>query len=110
MENDIVLEFQVPTLNTDGSGPADLRKIEVYGHTGPLAKPEDFIKYGDARRVDRHKRAAGASRTGTKKRRCDRAQGEGATGASGATGALARMRPMSPADANREAGCPVGPV
>jgi hypothetical protein len=47
IENDIVLQFQVPTLNTDGSGPADLRKIEVYGHTGPLPKPEDFIKYGD---------------------------------------------------------------
>ena len=47
MENDIVLQFQVPTLNTDGSGPADLRKVEVYGHTGPLPKPEDFIKYGD---------------------------------------------------------------
>jgi hypothetical protein len=47
IENDIVLQFQVPTLNTDGSGPADLRKIEVYGHTGPLPKPEDYIKYGD---------------------------------------------------------------
>lgn len=47
IENDIVLEFQVPTLNTDGSGPADLRKVEVYGHTGPLPKPEDYIKYGD---------------------------------------------------------------
>jgi hypothetical protein len=47
IENDIVLQFQVPTLNTDGSGPADLRRIEVYAHTGPLPKPEDFIKYGD---------------------------------------------------------------
>ena len=33
IENDIVLQFTVPTLNTDGSGPADLRRVEVYAHT-----------------------------------------------------------------------------
>ena len=53
IENDIVLQFTVPTLNTDGSGPADLRRIEVYAHTGPLPSPTDFLKYG-TRRVDRH--------------------------------------------------------
>ena len=46
IENDIVLQFTVPTVNTDGSGPADLRKIEVYAHTGPLPAPTDFLKYG----------------------------------------------------------------
>jgi hypothetical protein len=46
IENDIVLQFTVPTINTDGSGPADLRKIEVYAHTGPLPAPTDFLKYG----------------------------------------------------------------
>jgi hypothetical protein len=46
IENDIVLQFTVPTVNTDGSGPADLRRIEVYGHTGPLPAPADFLKYG----------------------------------------------------------------
>jgi hypothetical protein len=46
IENDIILQFTVPTVNTDGSGPADLRKIEVYAHTGPLPAPTDFLKYG----------------------------------------------------------------
>ena len=46
IENDIVLQFTVPTVNTDGSGPADLRRIEVYAHTGPLPAPADFLKYG----------------------------------------------------------------
>ena len=46
VENDVVLQFTVPTVNTDNSGPADLRKIEVYAHTGPLPAPADFMKYG----------------------------------------------------------------
>jgi hypothetical protein len=46
IENDIVLQFTVPTVNTDNSGPADLRRIEVYAHTGPLPAPADFLKYG----------------------------------------------------------------
>ena len=46
IENDIVLQFTVPTVNTDGTGPADLRRIEVYAHTGPLPAPTDFLKYG----------------------------------------------------------------
>lgn len=45
-ENDVVLQFTVPSVNTDGSGPADLRKVEVYAHTGPLPAPTDFLKYG----------------------------------------------------------------
>ena len=46
VENDVVVQFTVPTLNTDGSGPADLRRVEVYAHTGPLPAPADFLKYG----------------------------------------------------------------
>jgi len=46
VEDEVVLQFSVPTLNTDNSGPADLRKIEVYAHTGPLPAPVDFVKYG----------------------------------------------------------------
>ena len=46
VENDVVIQFTVPTLNTDNSGPADLRKIDVYAHTGALPAPADFLKYG----------------------------------------------------------------
>ena len=46
VEGDIVLQFKVPDVNTDGSGPADLERLEVYGHTGPLPAPADFLKYG----------------------------------------------------------------
>ena len=46
VEDEVVVQFTVPTLNTDGSSPADLRRIEVYGHTGPLPTPADFLKYG----------------------------------------------------------------
>ncbi|HKY22090.1 MAG TPA: hypothetical protein VJM31_12815 [Vicinamibacterales bacterium] len=45
-DGDVVLEFKVPTVNTDGSGPADLDRVEVYAHTGPLPAPADFLKYG----------------------------------------------------------------
>ena len=46
VENEVVLQFTVPTLNTDNSGPADLRRVEVYAHTGPLPAAADFLKYG----------------------------------------------------------------
>jgi hypothetical protein len=46
VENEVVIQFTVPTVNTDNSGPADLRRIEVYAHTGPLPAPTDFLKYG----------------------------------------------------------------
>ena len=46
VENEVVVQFTVPTLNTDGTGPADLRRVEVYAHTGPLPTPADFLKYG----------------------------------------------------------------
>jgi len=46
VEGDIVLEFKVPAINTDGAGPADLDRLEVYAHTGPLPTPADYLKYG----------------------------------------------------------------
>jgi hypothetical protein len=46
VENEVVVQFTVPTLNTDGTGPADLRRVEIYAHTGPLPTPADFLKYG----------------------------------------------------------------
>jgi hypothetical protein len=46
VEDEVVVQFTVPTLNTDGAGPADLRRMEVYAHTGPLPAPTDFVKYG----------------------------------------------------------------
>ena len=46
VENEVVLQFTLPTTNTDNSGPANLRRVEVYAHTGPLPAPADFLKYG----------------------------------------------------------------
>ena len=46
VEGDIVLEFKVPDVNTDGSSPADLARLEVYGHTDPLPAPADYLKFG----------------------------------------------------------------
>ena len=46
VEDDVVLQFKIPTANTDNSAPADLERIEVYAHTGPLPAAADFYKYG----------------------------------------------------------------
>jgi hypothetical protein len=42
---DIVLNFKIPTANTNGLGPADLERIDIYAHTGPLPAPADYLKY-----------------------------------------------------------------
>lgn len=42
----VVVQFTVPAANTDSSSPADLDRVEVYAHTGPLPAPADFLKYG----------------------------------------------------------------
>jgi hypothetical protein len=53
VEDEIVVQFKVPTENTDRSSPADLERIEVYAHTGPLPSAADFLKYGTlVRRVE----------------------------------------------------------
>jgi hypothetical protein len=44
--DEVVLQFKVPTTNTDNTGPADLDRIEVYAHTGPLPATADFLKFG----------------------------------------------------------------
>jgi hypothetical protein len=46
IEEEIVIQFKVPEVNTDGSGPADLERVDVYAHTGPLPTTDDFLKYG----------------------------------------------------------------
>jgi hypothetical protein len=46
VEGDVLVQFKVPELNTDGSSPADLERVEVYAHTGPLPASEDFLRYG----------------------------------------------------------------
>jgi hypothetical protein len=45
-ENEVVLRFTLPTVNTDNTGPANLRRIEVYAHTGPLPATADYLKFG----------------------------------------------------------------
>jgi hypothetical protein len=42
----VVLQFTIPATNTDGGRPAELDRVEVYAHTGPLPAPVDFLKYG----------------------------------------------------------------
>lgn len=42
----VVLQFTIPVANTDNSRPAELDRIEVYAHTGPLPTPADFLRYG----------------------------------------------------------------
>lgn len=46
VEDDVVVRFTVPSANTDSSTPADLDRVEVYAHTGPLPAPADYLKYG----------------------------------------------------------------
>lgn len=43
---DVVLQFTIPSANTDNSRPAELDRVEVYAHTGPLPAPADFLRYG----------------------------------------------------------------
>lgn len=45
--DEVVLQFTIPSVNVDGSRPADLDRVEVYAHTGPLPTPADFLKYGE---------------------------------------------------------------
>jgi hypothetical protein len=41
------MQFAVPTANTDGSKPANIERIDVYGFTGPLAVNDDqLLKLG----------------------------------------------------------------
>jgi hypothetical protein len=42
----VYLQFQVPAANADGTTPADVERVEVYGFTGQPAGTEDFFKRG----------------------------------------------------------------
>ncbi len=45
--NDVALQFTVPSANTDGSRPANLDHVDVYGFTGPPTATDDqLIKFG----------------------------------------------------------------
>ena len=86
VEDDVVIQFTVPTVNTDESSPADLRRIEVYAHTGPLPAPADFLKYGTLVASIDVKQPPTPEEL---KEQEEKAKKQGATGAIGATGAPA---------------------
>jgi hypothetical protein len=45
--SDVKMQFAVPTANTDGSKPANIERIDVYGFTGPAAVNDDqLLKLG----------------------------------------------------------------
>jgi predicted small lipoprotein YifL len=45
--SDVKMQFAVPTANTDGSKPANIERIDVYGFTGPFAVNDDqLLKLG----------------------------------------------------------------
>lgn len=44
--SEVYLRFTVPTANNDGSRPADLDRVEVYGYTGRSSSNEEFLKHG----------------------------------------------------------------
>ena len=93
VENEVVIQFTVPTVNTDSSGPADLRRLEVYAHTGPLPAPSDFLKFGTlVASIDvRSPKEQGAEGE------------ENNTGATGATGATAPVQPKQSGNAAAKA-------
>ena len=44
---DVTLQFKVPAANTDGSRPADIKRIDVYAFTGPATvNDEQLLKFG----------------------------------------------------------------
>jgi hypothetical protein len=45
--DEIKLQFTIPSANTDGTRPANIDRIEVYGFTGPFtAEDEQVMKFG----------------------------------------------------------------
>lgn len=42
----VYLQISVPDRNQDGSAPADLARLEVYGYTGDPGSTANFMKYG----------------------------------------------------------------
>jgi len=42
----VYLELKVPDTNQDGSSPADIVRVEIYGHTGDPGSTANFLKNG----------------------------------------------------------------
>jgi hypothetical protein len=42
----VFLQFQIPTVNADGTTPADIERVELYGLTGQPRGNEDFFRQG----------------------------------------------------------------
>ena len=42
----VYLQFQIPAANADGTTPADIERVEVYGFTGQPPGREDLFKHG----------------------------------------------------------------
>jgi hypothetical protein len=42
----VTLQLRVPQANADGSTPADIARVEVYGYTGPVPDEEEMIRDG----------------------------------------------------------------
>jgi len=50
--DEIKLQFTIPSVNTDGSRPANIDRIDVYGFTGPFtANDEQVMKFGTPEQV-----------------------------------------------------------
>jgi hypothetical protein len=94
VEDEVVLQFKIPAANTDSSSPADLDRIEVYAHTGPLPAPADFWKYGTlVHRIEVKQPPASSER-----------DGETADGPAAAEETGAPATPKQSADAAAKAG------
>ena len=40
----VELQFTVPSTNTDGTRPANIERVDVYGFAGPDIKDEELVK------------------------------------------------------------------
>ncbi len=43
----VEVQFVVPKANTDGSTPADISRVDVYGFTGPAVSGDDIVRRGE---------------------------------------------------------------
>lgn len=46
LADEIYIRFKIPTANTTGEKPADIRSVVVYAFTGRPTSNDDFVKYG----------------------------------------------------------------
>jgi hypothetical protein len=100
----VLLQLRIPAANTDNTKPADIRKVEVYGFTGPTPTTAEVVKYGtlvasvpvrrppDEEAEGGGRKAEGGTREG---RKGEGAKAEGAKAEGGEQKAEAR-RPAPP--------------